>query len=41
MRTILAVVMAIALLSLGGLIGTNHPFQGQVLAEDGGSGPGG
>jgi len=41
MRTILAIIMAIALLSLGGIAGTSHPFQGQIVADDGGSGAGG
>jgi hypothetical protein len=41
MRTILAIVMAIALLSLGGVASTSHAFQGQIVANDsGGSGAG-
>jgi hypothetical protein len=42
MRTILAIVMAVALLALGGLAGTGtHINQSHILADDGGNGAGG
>jgi hypothetical protein len=42
MRTILAIIMAVALLTLGGITGTGtHPNQDHITAGDGGNGAGG
>jgi hypothetical protein len=41
MRTILAVLMTVALLCVGGITGTSHASQGQIVADDsGGNGAG-